>query len=117
MKKRIVPFLLAMALFSAVIISAVAAETRAADYVPSLSFSGTTANCYVSITALGKPITATLELWHGSTCVDSWTGSATSRLIISQKCSVADGETYTLKVSGTIDGVSFTGTPVSGTCP
>lgn len=117
MKKRIGAILLAAAILSSLAISAAAAQPRTNDCTPILSFSGTTATCYVSITALGKPITATLELWHGSTRMAKWTDSATSRLIIDEDCSVTKGETYTLKVSGTIDGEPFSSTPVTDTCP
>lgn len=117
MKKRIVSFLLAAVILTSLGITAAAAESRISQQTPVLTFDGTTANCYVSVTALGKPITATLELWHGNFCVATWSDSAASRLIISEECTVIKGETYTLKVSGTINGVSFTGTPVIGTCP
>ena len=115
MKKRIVSVFLVAAILSALVATAAAAQARAANYTPVLSFDGTTANCYFSVTALGKPITATLELWHGSTRVAKWSDSATSRLIIDEDCTVTKGQTYTLKVSGTIDGASFTGIPVTGT--
>ena len=116
MKKRVVSILLAAAILSTLVLTVAAAESRSTKYAPILSFDGTTANCSVSITAIGKPITATLELWHGSTRVAQWSDSATSRLIIDEDCTVTKGQTYTLKVSGTINGVSFTGTPVTGTC-
>ena len=117
MKKRIRAILLATAILSSLVISAAAAQARTIGAVPVLTFNGRTANCSVSITSLGKPITATLELWCSDTLVDSWSDSATSRLIIDESCIVTPGQTYTLKTSGTIDGVPFTGTPVTGTCP
>ena len=107
MKKRMASFLLAAIMLSTLILTAAAAEPRTNEWTPSLSFDGTTANCYFSVIALGKPITATLELWRGNTCVVTWTNSATSRLIMDKTCKVN---------SGTIDGVAFTGIPVSGTC-
>ena len=116
MKKRIVSFVLAAVMLSSLIITVVAAEPRATSYKPSLTFNGTTANCSITIIDIGKPISAVLELWHGSIRVAAWSGSATSRLIISEECTVTKGETYTLKVSGTISGVSFTGTSVTGVC-
>lgn len=116
MKKRMGSIFLVAAILSALVATAAAAESRSTKCVPILTFDGATANCYVSITALGQPITATLELWQGSTRIASWSDSATSRLIIDEDYSVDKGKTYTLKVSGTITGVSFTGTPVTGTC-
>ncbi len=53
MKKRIVSILLTAASLSTLVISAAAAESRAAQYTPTLSFDGTTANCSVSIMAIG----------------------------------------------------------------
>jgi hypothetical protein len=117
MKKRILSALLVAVLLASLIITASAAETRAATYQPILSFTGTTATCTFSVSDIGQPITATMELWRGNTRVASWSGSATSRLIISKEKAVTAGQTYTLKVSGTIGGVAFTGMPVTATCP
>jgi hypothetical protein len=93
------------------------AENRAVMTVPSLSFNGTTANCQVTIKKIGKPIEATLELWHGCTKIAGWHDSATSRLVISETTTVVSGVTYTLTVSGTIDGVPFSSTVITKTCP
>ena len=94
---------------------ALAAE-KAVTVTPKLTFSGTTATCKVSVCQPGKTISATLELWHGSTCIASWSDTDTSHLVISKTKTVVSGQTYTLKVSGTIGGVPFTGTNVTGTC-
>lgn len=53
MKKRMVSILLVVAILSALVATAAAAESRAAQYTPTLSFDGTTANCSVSIMAIG----------------------------------------------------------------
>ncbi len=94
----------------------VSAAIRTTMVTPTLTFTGTTAYCRVSITEIGKDIEATLELWQGDTLIDSWSGSATSYLVIAGNHSVISGLTYTLEVTGTIDGVAFTGTPVIKTC-
>ena len=93
-----------------------AAEARAAKAVPSLSFEGTTANCAVSITDLGGEIKATLTLWNGNRVIDSWSGEGTSILHINGSCVVVKGVSYTLRVTGTIDGVPFETSAVYGTC-
>ena len=82
---------------------------------PTLTFTGTTTHCRVSITEIGKSIEATFELWQGNTLVDSWVGSETY-LVIAGNHSVISGQTYTLKVTGTMDGIPFTGTPVTKKC-
>ena len=108
MKKRLVPLLLVLALMMSLTANAAIQATRVN---PTLTFSGTT-------TILGSgTINATMELWYGSTLVDSWSGTATSRLTLTGTHSVVSGRTYTLTVSGTAGGIAFTGTPVSKTCP
>lgn len=116
MKKKWISVVIAMLLIVSLSLNA-AATIRATSIIPSLSFSGTTANCKVVVSASGKYIRATLQLWHGSTFVKSWSGSGTSRLVITGTCSVVSGQSYTLRVSGTIDGVAFTGTSITKTCP
>jgi type 1 fimbria pilin len=95
--------------------SAYAATTAVGK--PSLSFSGTTASCSITVTQSGKPIDVTLELYQGSTLVDSWSKSGTSRVKVSGSASVTSGLSYRLEAYGTINGVPFTATPVTRTCP
>ena len=116
MKRRIVPVVLVLIMAVSLCTSAHAAA-RASQTIPVLTFSGTTANCRVSIVEAGKEINATLELWYGNTLVDSWSDTATSRLVISESHSVVSGRTYTLKVTGTIGGAAISSIPVTGTCP
>lgn len=116
MKRKFVAVILILTMLVAFGTSASAAEPRATLIDPELSFSGTTAQCQVTVTAVGKRIEATLELWNGNVLVDSWTGSASTRLVINGSTSVVRGQTYTLKVSGTIAGEAFEGTPVSAKC-
>ena len=113
MKKRLVPLLLVLALMMSLTANAAIQATRVN---PTLTFSGTTAICEATIFGSGT-INATMELWYGSTLVDSWSGTATSRLTLTGTHSVVSGRTYTLTVSGTAGGIAFTGTPVSKTCP
>ena len=114
MKKRLIPLLLVLALMMSLTANA---AIQAVQVRPTLTFSGTTANCKAVIMDSGKTIDATMELWCGSTLVDSWSGTATSRLTLTGTHSVVSGRTYTLTVSGTAGGIAFTGTPTSKTCP
>ena len=116
MKRSLVALFLTLVMLGSLGLGTNAAEPRAVQVTPVLTFDGTTATCKVSVTAVGKTIEATLELWCGSTLVNSWTASASTRLIISETCTVVKGQTYTLKVSGTIGGEAFQGTPISSTC-
>lgn len=114
MRKRMIVLLLALALLSGLCLNAVASE-RAARVNPRLTFSGTTANCSVTVTEAGK-IEATLELWSDSTLIDSWQDSGTNFLTVSGSHSVRSGTAYTLIAYGIAGGNPFR-TSTSGTCP
>ena len=113
MKKVLMTILM---IFTMVISTAANAATRATLVTPSLNFTGTTAYCRVSITEIGKNIDANLELWNGETLVGSWSGTAISYLVITGNHIGFYGQTYTLKVAGTIDGVPFIGMSVTKIC-
>ena len=83
----------------------------------SLSFSGTTANCTGTISDPGKYIVATMTLTHNGSTVGSWSKSGTSVVVITGSCTVVSGQSYTLVISGTSDGVPFSTTPFTRTCP
>ena len=99
-----------------------AIQAQAAVYAnqsdPTLSFNGTTANCYGSVTtgSANSTIKATLTLWDGSKVVDSWSSSGTGSLYLSGSCTVSKGKKYTLTLDATVNGVSISRTSTSGTC-
>lgn len=71
MKRRCAAAILACLMTVALVTSAYAAEARAIVATPSLSFSGTTATCKLSVIKPGAAIDATLELWSGNTLLAS----------------------------------------------
>lgn len=113
MCKKLIPVILALAMVLSV--SVFALEQRAAVR-PSLSFSGTTATCGVTISQANADIDVTLELWCGNTFMDSWSDSGRGYVKIKETCKVTRGNTYTLIASGTINGEPFESTPVEKTC-
>lgn len=117
MKRRLAAAILACLMTVALVTSAYAAEARAVTASPILSFSGTTANCTLSVTKPGAAIEATLELWSGNTLLASWSGTGKSSLIISKTKTVTRGQSYTLKAHGTVDGATLNVTPVTKACP
>lgn len=117
MKRRCAAAILACLMTVALVTSAYAAEARAIVATPSLSFSGTTATCKLSVIKPGAAIDATLELWSGNTLLASWSGTGTSRVIISKTKTVTRGQSYTLKAHGTVGGATLTVAPVTKTCP
>lgn len=82
----------------------------------SLQFNGTTAICSATITEPNKYIVATMTLSCGGTPVGSWGGSDWSVVYLYGTCNAVKGQTYTLVISGTVDGVPFSTTPYSKTC-
>ena len=110
MKKQLLALILAMLLS----IPSFAIESR--SQIPTLTFSGTTATCQGIVSSSGARIEAELTLWHGNTIVDSWSKSGNNYVLINETCRVSDGETYTLTLTGTINGVEFTETSVTRTC-
>lgn len=114
MRKRIIA--VALVLVFALSMTAYALEPRGTPYLPSLTFDGTTALCSIKIIRANADIDVTLTLYRGLSIIDSWSESGTNSVIISGQCEVKEGLEYRLEVTGTIDGVPFTGTPVYGTC-
>ena len=112
MKKRVLALILVLAF--ALSITAFAAE-QMTKIQPSLSFSGTTAHCGVTVTDIGSEITVTLELYYGSSKLKTWTGSGANAVYVGGDYGVVDGETYVLVAYGDVDGTPFYET-VTGTC-
>ena len=114
MKKRL--FALSLLLAFVLSISAAAAEVRS-TVVPTLAFSGSTANCSVRVVNNQASIEVVLELWDDDQLIDSWEASGVSYVSIEETCRVVRRSTYTLKAYGTFNGVSFSETSVTKMCP
>lgn len=114
MKKRIVAMVLALAL--SLSMTAYAAETRTVPITPTLSFSGTTAHCSVTVIQSGKEIDVTLTLYRELSRIASWSGSGENVVTVRGSAAVKDGLEYRLVATGTIDGTPFTSVEIVGTC-
>lgn len=115
--KKIITSLLVAALLAALATTAYAAPMRAASTNQSLSFSGTTANCEVTVSEFNKQIVVTMSLWDGKTCIALWSDSGKSIVSMSKSCAVESGKSYTLQVSGTSGGSSISVPSITRTCP
>lgn len=104
------------ALFFVLAITASAVQMRMVRPTVYLTFNRTTANCSAMVTSAGDELDVTLELWHGDTLVDSWSASGSGSVAVEGSCRVIKGETYTLIVTGTASGRSFSSPPLSRTC-
>lgn len=121
--------LLSIALILALIFAAIPAVYAADETTPAddpiiseivasggLSFSGTTAYCSGSVSDLDRSISATMTLSHNGSTVGSWSGSGTSFVDLYGTCTVVKGQSYTLVISGTVNGTPFSTTPITKTC-
>ena len=111
MKRRILPFVVLIALLLAT--PAYAISTRLISVVPDLQFNGTNANCMVQIVGdrTTDKISATMELWQGNEMIDSWSGLGYGFLKLDGDATVRRNATYKLTVSYSVNGT--TKTPVS----
>lgn len=114
MRRRIIALTLVFLLVLSMAVYA--AEPRTPQVDPSLSFSGTTANCSVSVNKYGSDIFVTLTLYRGWSTIASWSGSGEDYVRVSGNAAVKDGLEYKLVATGTVDGVAFTSAEVWGTC-
>ena len=96
------------------------AETKESNQIiPSLSISGTTATCNLTVVSnnMSYPIEASVKLMKGNTTVKSWSGlSANGYLSFSDTASVSKGNTYTMKTTVKINGVSYYVADIVKTC-
>ena len=116
MHKKIISFLLVVVLFICLSIP-VYASLMDKPVQPSLSFSGNRAYCSAYVSSSGQSIILTLKLYHNGTIVGMWTDSGTSYVSVSGDTPVGSGYSYTLEVSGWINGVAIDGGSVTATCP
>lgn len=95
-----------------------AQEMRMPNSCVDLTFSGTTATCYVDIAGDVRrdKISATIELRCGSQSIKTWNESADGHLVFSDSVSVTKGSAYELVVDYTVNGKPQTQLSDSGTC-
>ena len=112
-----------MAIFLAVLLVISATMTMAVDTYaltirPQLSFSGTTANCGVTVVGgtMSDHVEVEMKLMHGSTCVATWSADSYGYVVMKETTGVTKGQTYELVVAVTVNGVSKTPVTHSGTC-
>ena len=117
MKK--IAMLLAIILLVATPLTAQAATPRTIDVRPKLTYTGTTANCSVLVSAdyTYQEIEVTIALWHGNSWIESWEVSGEGYVYWQDTVTVVSGNTYTLTIDATIDGEDLDQVYISQTCP
>lgn len=113
MRKKLISTILLFVCILA--IPAQAIETRSVTTVPSLSINGTVATCSAICRSGGSSdtISVTLSLWRGTTLVTRWTASGSTLVTISEQCTILSGQTYTLILDYSINGIAQTPISVS----
>ena len=116
MRKRVLA--LTLALVFVLGISAQAVQPRYAQITPSISFTGTTAKCTVSVRASNDTdkIAITAKLYRGGTLLATWTKSGTGSVTLSEKTTVTKNFSYTLESNVTSNGVKQSVSPVTKAC-
>lgn len=85
---------------------------------PSLTFEGTTANCYVMVVGnnTSEHIEVTMRLMYGSSCIASWSDDGYGYVRLQGNAGVTKGCTYTLVVEVTINNVVQQPVSIDETC-
>ena len=95
-----------------------AVQMRSPFSVVTLTFSDGAANCGGTVYADSDSdkISAEMTLWSGGICVTRWEDEAKGMLLFSETVDVVCGQSYTLKVSATVNGVSIPTASKTKTC-
>ena len=117
MKKRVISIVAVIVALAAVFTFVAAA--RAASARPTLTFTGTTANCSVTCTGndSSDTIKVSMTLRENGTPVAGWNGSGTDYVTLAKTYAAKSGATYTLVVNYSINGVAQAATSTTKTCP
>lgn len=100
-KSVICIFLVAVTMLS---LSVSAMDTRIRDIIPELSFTGTTANCTITVSDAGKDIDVTMKLLENGVTIKTWNKSGFDYVYMSKTATAQKGSTYKLIVTVSIDG-------------
>lgn len=109
----------ALLLFLIAIPVSAQATQRSTASIPSITFSGTTATCTVSVNgdSANDSISLTAKLYQGNKCIATWTDSGNGKLRFSRTKTVQSGKTYKLTADVTINGTALATASTTGTCP
>lgn len=106
MKKRFLCLVAVLAILLTLAVPGEAISVCAAGSYPSLSISGQTATCMLSVKTNSDTakIKVTMKLYQGNTKIATWTASGTGKLSLKKTKTVASGKKFKLTADVTIDG-------------
>lgn len=118
MNYKALSILLVLILIASMTLTVSAASPRILAIDPGLTFDGTTAQCTLNVCCdhLTDSIFASIKLYKGSTCVQTWTRSASGFLNFYDEVNAVKNAEYTLEVVVTINGVRKPTFTVTNTC-
>lgn len=116
MKKR-AP-LLWISLIILLIFPAYAQSARLSVSTADLTFENSTAKCEVRIfgSSSRDSISATITLWNNNQCIMTWERKSNYSLSLSETVAVTQGQSYTLNVEYSINGIRQSKLSSSGIC-
>ena len=83
-----------------------------------LTFSGNSAIVYAYLSQSGAECELEVKLFRGGTKIGQWNDSGTGSASVSDSVSgCTSGQSYTLYVTGTVNGNSVYFSPITRTCP
>lgn len=108
MKRRLLSFLLVLVLVVSMTLSVSAASPRILSIAIDLSFENNIAHCRLDVSGnqLTDSISATIKLYRGNTCVQTWERSASGFLNFSEYFPAIANAEYTLEAVVTVNGVT-----------
>ena len=109
MKLKVIALAVVALLFTMMLaVPANALLTRSTDVYVSLNFSNNIAACKCEISADSSSdlISATMELWRGTTKLNSWSSSGTESVSMDETQNVTRFHTYRLVFNYTVNGIA-----------
>lgn len=108
MRKGFRVAIITLVLILVVPITAFAATPRSLLVIPQITFQGRTATCALTVTteSTDNQITATIKLWDGDNCLETWNASGAGYLFFDENYTVKHAGEFTLTADVTINGVA-----------
>ena len=105
---RKIALLLALVILVSTPLSAQAVTPRTLSIRPGISYEGNIATCTARIVgnSTSEYLKATIKFWHGNTCIKTWQETGYGYIFFSGTAAATKGNSYTLTVDLTVNGVA-----------
>lgn len=115
---RKIALLLALVMMVSIPLSVHAATPRTINIRPSISYNGNIATCTARIVgnSTSDHLEATIKLWHGNSCIETWEKTGNGYIFFSETATVTAGNTYTLTVDLAVNSIPQDPVSISKKC-